>query len=189
MKGVHNAVSEKELKVNHTDTYKWLSYFKKVLLETRKRNSKFYDEKRDPFYFLDNVGTYTFSPYKVVWREQNKRMIACVISTKPSGNLKGKPIIPDSKVLFCPLDDEGEAHYLCAVLSSKPITDLIEGYTLELQRGIDILENIKIPKFDPKNKLHLSLSSLSIQAHNAYLNKQNISAIQDKIDSIVLGLF
>lgn len=188
-KGVHNAVAEDELKVKYTDTYEWLAYFKKVLLETRKRNSKYFDEQRDPFYFLDNVGQYTFSPWKVVWREQNKQMIACVVSTKQESPLMGKLIIPDSKVLFCPLENKDEAHYLCAVLNSKPITDLIEGYTLELQRGIDILENIKIPKYDSKVKLHSTLSVLSLEAHNAYVERKDVSDIQDKIDGMVFNLF
>lgn len=188
-KGVHNAISEDELKTKYTATYEWLVYFRKVLLETRKRNSKFFDVTRDPFYFLDNVGQYTFSSWKVVWREQNKRMIACVISTKQENPLKGKLIIPDSKVLFCPLENEDEAHYLCAILNSKPITDLIEGYTLELQRGIDILENIRIPKFDPKIKLHSVLSSLSLKAHEAYADKKDVSDMQHKIDEMVFSLF
>lgn len=188
-KGVQNEVPEEILKVHYTATYEWLSYFKKELLETRKRNSKFYNDKR-PFYFLDNIGTYTFAPYKVVWKEQGKNMIACVVSTKLDGVLKGKLVIPDSKVLFCGLDNKEEAHYLCAVLNSKPITELIEGYTIELQRGIDILENVKIPKYDSSNRLHTKLSSLSEQAHALYLEGgEGIPVVQDKIDSTVLDLW
>ena len=188
-KGVQNEVAEDILKVNYTATYEWLSYFKQVLTETRKRNSKFYNDKR-PFYFLDNVGTYTFAPYKVVWKEQGKNMIACVVSKKQGGVLSGKQIIPDSKVLFCSLDDMEEAHYLCAILNSKPITDLIEGYTIDLQRGTDILEYVKIPKYISRDRLHNSLSSLSQQAHDLYLKKENgISVIQGKIDNTVLDLW
>ncbi|PKL45327.1 MAG: hypothetical protein CVV39_08060 [Planctomycetes bacterium HGW-Planctomycetes-1] len=188
-KGVQNEITEDILRVNYTATYEWLSYFKKVLKETRKRNSKFYTDER-PFYFLDNIGTYTFAPYKVAWKEQGKNMTACVVSTKYDGVLKGKQVIPDSKVLFCALDDKEEAHYLCAILNSKPITDLIEGYTINLQRGTDILENVKIPKYDSKNKLHASLSSLSERAHNLYLQGGNgIPVIQNKIDNTVLGLW
>ncbi len=188
-KGVHNAISESELKVKYTATYEWLSYFKGILLETRKRNSKFFNEKIDPFYFLDNVGTYTFAPWKVVWREQNKQMVSCVISTNPHELFKGKLIIPDSKVLFCPLDSEKEAYYLSAILNSKIVTDLIEGYTLELQRGIDILENVKIPKFDPKNRLHLMLSLLSRKAHEAFLKNGDVSRIETKINRLALDIF
>lgn len=188
-KGVHNALPESELKVKYTATWEWLNYFRKVLIETRERNSKFYDSKLDPFYFLDNVGTYTFSPWKVVWREQNKRMVSCVISTKSDEPFKGKLIIPDSKVLFCPLEDEQEAQYLCAVLNSKIVTDLIEGYTLELQRGIDILENVKIPKFSQTNNLHILLASLGKQAHEVFTDKIKVAEIESAIDEIVLKTF
>ena len=75
-KGVHNAVPESEMKVRYTDTYKWLAKWRTVLEETRKRNSKFYREGQDPFYERDNVGPYTFSPYKVVWKEQDAQMIS-----------------------------------------------------------------------------------------------------------------
>lgn len=188
-KGPHNGVSESELKVSYTATFEWLSYWKKVLLETRERNSKFYDPKLDPFYVLDNVGLYTFSPFKVAWREQNKQMVACVLSVKPIEPLAGKLIIPDSKVLFCPLQHEDEAHFLCALLNSKPVTDIIEGYTLELQRGIDILENIRITKYDPQNTICQTLSKLSHLAHQKYPSEEDIKAIQSEIDLTATTFF
>jgi hypothetical protein len=188
-KGVENEIPEATLRVDYTATYEWLSYFKDVLSATRKRNSKFWTEKR-PFYFLDNIGPYSFAPYKVAWKEQGKDMVSCVVSTMHDGVLKGKQVMPDSKVLFCPLDDKEEAHYLCAILNSKPITELIEGYTLDLQRGIDILENVNIPKYDSKNKLHFSLSSLSQQAHELYFDGgKGIDSIQKKINGSVLSLW
>lgn len=188
-KGVHNAIPEHELKVNYTLTYKWLSVFKDVLLETRERNSKFYDPEKDPFYFLDNVGEYTFAPWKVVWKEQNKRMTSCVISSKPDEPLSGKLIIPDSKVLFCPLENENEAHYLCAVLSSRVVTDIIEGYTIELQRGIDILQNIAIPKFEYTDATHKQLSELSQLAHELVAEDKDFLYVQAMIDELSLKIF
>jgi hypothetical protein len=187
--GPHNAVSEEDLKLKFTATYEWLDYFRDVLLETRVRNGKFFDESIDPFYALDNVGTYTFSPFKVVWREQNKRMVACVVSSKNGSPCKGKLIIPDSKVLCCSLENELEAHYMCAILNSEPISKIIEGYTIETQRGTDILENIKIPTFDSKNDLHRELSELSLNAHNAYTEGKSLSSYQKRIDELVLDVF
>jgi hypothetical protein len=187
--GPHNAVPEEELKLKFTATYEWLDYFRDVLLETRIRNGKFFDESIDPFYALDNVGTYTFSPFKVVWREQNKRMVACVVSSKNDSPCKGKLIIPDSKVLFCSVDTEAEAHYMCAILNSEPISKIIEGYTIETQRGTDILENIKIPKYDLNNGLHKELSDLSIKAHLAYKKQEGFETVEAKINKLVLKLF
>jgi SAM-dependent methyltransferase len=187
-KGVHNAVTEDTLKVKYTRTYEWLTYFGDVLLDTRRSNSKFFNESLDPFYALDNVGTYTFAAYKVAWREQNKKMVACVVSTKTTEPLKGKLIIPDSKVLFCSLDDEHEAHYLCAVLNSKIVTDVIEGYTIELQRGTDILDTVKIPKFNPDDKLHATLSSLSIQAHKVFADKNSLDTIDKQVNELAFNL-
>ena len=183
-RGPHNGVPESEMKVNWTNTFQWLTKWKKILLETRKRNSKYYEESKDPFYILDNVGTYTFSPYKVVWREQNREMVACVISKKRSAPLANKLIIPDSKVLFCPLESEDEAHYLCAILNSKVVTDIIEGYTIETQRGIDILDNIAVPKYDAKNQKAVDLAMLSKQAHDAYAKGNDTDAIQEEINAL-----
>ena len=116
-------------------------------------------------------------------------MIACVISTKSIAPLAGKLVIPDSKVLFCPMENEDEAHYLCALLNSKPVTDIIEGYTLELQRGTDILRNIKIGKFDSKDSICKELSTLSKIAHKKYPNEKEIKELQEKIDKLALKFF
>jgi len=116
-------------------------------------------------------------------------MVSCVISTNPDEPLKGKLIIPDSKVLFCPLQNEKEAYYLCAILNSKIVTDLIEGYTLELQRGTDILEYIKIPKFGEDNEAHLCLASLSQDAHKIFADKEKLSRIEQQINDIMPSIF
>ena len=101
-KGVHNAVPESTMKVDYTDTYAWLLKWRKILEDTKARNSKFYRKGIDPFYERDNVGPYTFAPFKVAWIEQNTQMIACVVSTAPAGPLAGKLVIPDSKVTIRP---------------------------------------------------------------------------------------
>ena len=186
---IYRGVPESELKINFPQTYNWLLYFHDLLLETRNRSGKFFDEKQYPFYRLDNVGPYTFQPYRVVWREQNKKMISCVISSLNTVALGNKTIVTDSKVLFCSFDDEKEAHYLCAVINSPTIAKIIESYTIDTQRGVDILKNIKIPKYNESNKIHKRLSKISISAHKAYSVRENTSDFELEIDKLVHRLF
>ncbi|MDR1329149.1 MAG: N-6 DNA methylase [Oscillospiraceae bacterium] len=187
--GIYRGVPESELKIRHPKTWEWLMYFHDLLLETRIRSGKFFDEKLYPFYRLDNVGPYTFQPYHVVWREQNRAMVACVVSSIDTAGLGAKTVVTDSKVLFCSFDNEQEAHFLCAVINSPVITKLIESYTIDTQRGVDILSNIKIPKFSNSNKVHIQLAQASIKSHRAYNEKKNIEKIEKAIDTLVESLF
>lgn len=162
------------MKTKFKKTYDWLFHFKDLLLETRIRSAKFFDKDQFPFYRLDNVGDYTYMPYKVLWREQSREMTAAVVSTVNDKFLGNKIVVSDSKVLYVSFDNELEAHYLCGILNSRVIGDIIEAYTIDTQRGVDIVDNIKIPKFDSKNKLHKEMANLSKQAHLAYTNKDSV---------------
>jgi hypothetical protein len=57
-----------------------------------------------------------------------------------------------------------EAHYLAAALNSTPCRHVVQSYIV-LHPDPHILEHIRIPKFDPKNKVHQRLSELSVKAH------------------------
>ena len=146
------------LKVNFQKTYDWLYYFKDLLLETRIRSGKFFDKDQFPFYRLDNVGDYTFYDYKVVWKEQSKKLTSAVISSMDDEYLGNKQILTDSKVLFVPLNNKNEAYYLCGILNSKTIGEIVEAYTIDTQRGVDIVKNIKIPLYDDNNSLNKQIA-------------------------------
>lgn len=188
-KSIYSGVPESELKTRFPKTYNWLNYFHDILLKTRITSGKFFNPKTQPFYRLDNVGPYTFQKYHVVWREQNKCMVSCVVSEIESEYLGLKPVVFDSKVLFCPLDDENEAYYLCALLNSQSIANIIDSYTISTNRGIDVLKNIKISKYDSSNANHVKLAELSKQAHENYKNAASNLTIEDEIEKIVKELF
>lgn len=186
----YRGIPVSELKVKYRKTYEYLNYFHDVLLETRIRNAKFFDENSFPFYRLDNIGDYTWKPYHVVWREQNKKMTACVISSVKDKYLGKKIAVIDSKVLCCSFDNEMEAHYVCAIINSPTISELIDSYTISTNRGVDILKNIAIPKFNKNNEIHEKLSSLSIEAHKCFENdNKEIEKIENEIDLNILKLF
>lgn len=190
-KGIYRGVDEKTLKTNYKQTYNWLLYFKELLLETRIRSGKFFDPKQFPFYRLDNVGEYTFSKYKLLWKEQSKHMTAAVISSLENDLLGKKTVVTDSKVLYVSFDSKEEANYLCAILNSRLIGEIIEAYTIDVQKGVDVVKNINIPMFDKNNSKHTKLAELSIKAHELYLadKKSEIEKIEAEIETIVPMIF
>lgn len=189
--GIYRGIKEEDLKVKYPKTYEWLFYFKELLLETRIRSAKFFDEEQFPWYRLDNVGEYTFKPYHVVWREQNKKMTACVIGSINDKILGEKVVVTDSKVLFCACDNKYEAHYICAIINAPIISDIIDAYTIDTQRGVDILNNIAIPSFNVNNLLHMELAQKSISAHTLLANGklEKIEIIENEINEIVKKIF
>lgn len=82
-------------------------------------------------------------------------------------------------------------HYLCSVLNSNVIEQIIQDYTINTNRGTDIVKNIRIPKFDVNSDIHIRLAQLYMECHRAYKTK-NISAISEfsnQINSLVHKLF
>lgn len=49
-------IPESDLAKNAPETFLWLRYYQKELIETRIQNGKFCNPKLHPFYRLDNVG-------------------------------------------------------------------------------------------------------------------------------------
>jgi methylase of polypeptide subunit release factors len=115
-----------------------------------------------PFYSLFNIGEYTFAPWKVVWREQALPFTAAVV-----GSAFGKIIVPDHKLMIVPLTSEAEAHYVCAVLNSLPVSAAVAAYTIETQIDTHVLDHIAVPRFDSAQPVHRALASASRRAHSA----------------------
>ncbi|MCM1092381.1 MAG: hypothetical protein NC421_00320 [Lachnospiraceae bacterium] len=189
--GIYRGIPDEKLKTTYYRTYDWLFYFHNLLRDTRIRSGKFFDIEQFPWYRLDNVGEYTFMPYKVLWQEQAKSLNCCVVSSISDEFVMDKTVVTDSKVLFVSFDNEMEAHYLCGVLNSSLIEKIIQGYTIYTNRGIDIVANIKIPKFDPENEVHVSIAKISLSAHEAFVLKdtENIKSATSKLDDLVAIIF
>jgi type II restriction/modification system DNA methylase subunit YeeA len=122
------------------------------------------EELNKNFYILDNIGTYTFAPYKVVWKEVSARMIiggfhVAVIEPLQDKFLGEKTVIPDHTVVLIPAGNKDEAYYLAGVLNSMLITFALQ-YAV-----VESISNLKIPKFDPNNELHRRIAELSRRAH------------------------
>ena len=99
------------------------SYFCNYEDKLKKRSSYRRYQAHLPFYMIFCVGDYTFSPYRVVWMEQQnpKKFRAAVISDQNNSIIPNKLLIPDHKLYFANLESEDEAHYLCGFLNSEAV--------------------------------------------------------------------
>ena len=154
------AIPEQHMQSHFPKAFAYLKRFEEML---RKRPAfRRYFKEDAPFYSIFNIGEYTFSNWKVVWREQASGFTAAVVRS-----LEHKPIIPDHKLMLVAVNSASEAHFLCATLNSAPSRLVVASYAVETSMNTHILENVKIPKYSEKNATHRKLSELSQEAHKA----------------------
>ena len=142
-----------------------MEYFSKYRDVLSNRSSLKRYLKNDPFYACWNVGQYTFSKYKVCWREISNRVQSCVLT-----EVNGKNVVPDHKIYFVGLDSEGEAYYLCAVLNAPVVTEIVLNYAESTQIGTHIFDYINIPRYDPNNPDHKRMADISKAAHQSIIS-------------------
>ncbi|MGB9887122.1 MAG: N-6 DNA methylase [Moorellales bacterium] len=186
-------IPEEELLERYPKTYSYLKRFEPVL---RQRAAfKRYFTRKDktgqvvetaPFYSMFNVGDYTLSPYKVVWREQASLMTAAVIAPA-----QDKHVLPDHKLMMVGCDSALEAHYLCALLNSSIVGFAVLSYAITIQMDPHVLETVSIPAFQPALELHRTLAALSCDAHSfAELGEvEALSAVEEKIDKLAAQIW
>ncbi len=183
--------SEATMKDKWPLTFSYLARFRKQLLQ-RTSYKKFHAKSKAPFYSQYNIGHYTFSQYKVVWKRMTNDIYAVVISEikTPFG---WKQVIPLDTTVFFPVDNEMEAHYLCAIVNSKPVRHFIKSFSSP-GRGFgtpSVMEHVGIPKFNPKDPLHQKLAEISKKCHQLKKEgkEEEIKKLEKENDKIVEKLF
>jgi hypothetical protein len=146
---------------HYPNTYAYLKRFEAVLNQRKGFTGWERQFQQEAFYAIQRVGTYTFAPWKVVWRE-----VAHTLDAAVAPPFDDKPTVPDHTLILIDCASNEEAHYLCAALNSSPVRLGVQAYIV-LHPDPHILEHIRIPRFDPKNPVHLRLAELSKQAHEA----------------------
>ena len=180
-------IAEEKLQITYPYTYR---YFYKTdkeinnLLETRGIYQKHLKNVGSPIHSLYDIGEYTFSNYKVVWKALASGMISSVISSIDHELLGKKLVIPDHNVLMTPFNNREEAHYLCGILNSKIVNDFVVAY-ISWFYSSHILEHINIPDFNKNNKDHLLISSISEKAHKV---GQLTSSEQEKLNDLAVSI-
>ena len=148
--------------------------YKSKLKPYRERNIDEAEKKAPPFYWIFNA-THVFSPYKVVWKEiAGKISGKGQFSTAVISEIKGKPFVPDHKLMLVPFENEEIAHYISAVLNSTITQLIVASYAIETSMNTHVLNNIRVPTFDPSNEIHLKLAELSKKAHEVAKEKYEL---------------
>ncbi|MEM1918154.1 MAG: hypothetical protein QW504_05680 [Sulfolobales archaeon] len=217
-----------ELKQKYPDTYGYLYKFKEELksrsikpflsLRNAIRKAKSGLERQqalnkleENFYIVDNIGPYTFAPYKVVWKNiagaiTGKAEFSCAVIGSVSDKYLGiKPIIPNVKLMLIPLNSEDEAYYLSGILNSVITRFIVASYVIETDISTHIVDHIYIPKFDPNNPIHNQISQLSKKAHElakciygevkpSYCSglrspEEELAKVEEQIDILVAELY
>ncbi|MCX8070439.1 MAG: N-6 DNA methylase [Thermodesulfovibrionales bacterium] len=182
-------ISEDYMKTNLPLTYSYLLHFRNSLLE-REAYKKFHSKAKRPFYTQFNISQDTFMNFKVVWKRMSNDIFACVLSQikTPFGF---KTAIPLDTTSFFATNSEAEAHYLCAIINSKPVRDFVKSYSAA-GRGFgspSVMEHVGIPKFDPKISLHSEISEISKKCHQLKAEGKETDELEKKNDELVKKLF
>jgi len=182
---------ESKLKMEFHHTYAYLKQFENVL---RKRSGfiKYFNAVKDPFYSMYNISADTFAPFKVVWRTMGSSIDAAVLEPINSEVGKKKVLIHKNTVMSVALTVKDEAHYLCAVLNSAVTNFIAKSYSVKGGKSFgsaNLLEFIRIPKFQSSKPLHVRLADLSKQAHMLTEKGKDVSGIDADIDKAAAKLW
>ncbi|MFC3852867.1 N-6 DNA methylase [Salinispirillum marinum] len=161
----HSLVPQREmhgdpdLPFDYPNTYQFLEQFKEQL-KVRSSLKRFQQNK--PYYSLWSTGQYTFSPYKVLWREMNnKTFFAAYIGPVEDEILGTKVVVPDHKLYFIPVETEDHAAFLTGFLNSTYVAKAVMAYGSLLSLGSSVAEYLKIPEFDDMDSVHLAISEIA----------------------------
>jgi len=189
--GSQQPYSEEIMKQNWPRIFNYLTEFREILVD-RGVYKHFHERAGNPFYGQRDFGEYTFSNYKVVWKRMSNDIFAAAVSEikTPYGYKKAIPLDTAS---FFATHNESEAHYLCAIINSKPVRDFIKSFS-SAGRGFgtpSVMEHVGIPKFDAKNKLHAKLAEISKRCHQLKNEEKQdeIIKLENSINEAVRQLF
>jgi hypothetical protein len=169
---------------------KTFAYLKRFESQLRKRAAfRRYFREDAPFYSIFNIGEYSFSTYKVLWRRVANVMNAAVIGR--AGCLGRKKVIaPDATCQMVSFESREAAHYLCALLNSSPARLAIQSYIV-LHPDAHVLKNVSMPSFSKDDRLHAKLAELSEAAHKAAVSADmpEVKRIEDQVDRVAAKLW
>lgn len=157
-RGMHG---DPALAVQAPNTFRFLRAFRGEL-EQRSSYRRFQARAGHPFYSLWSTGAYTFSAYKVLWREMGGGSFAAAYVGRIDDPVLGrKLVIPDHKLYFIAVTAEDEAAYLTGLLNAPLVSGAVAAYASQLSLGASVAEYLHLPRYDKANAMHRTLARLA----------------------------
>lgn len=142
-------------------THRFLARFEEIL-ESRSSYKRFQMRAGAPYWSLWSTGEYTFSPYKVAWRELGGGKFAAAYMGHHADPILGRKImIPDHKLYFVPCASRDEAAYLTGFLNAPIVAGAVSAYAAQLSLGASVVEYLLIPSYDESLPEHVELAGIA----------------------------
>jgi hypothetical protein len=151
------------MKRSFPKTFSYLFQYRGLLL-SRKEYKRW--GGAGPFYELYRVGPYTFSSYKVVFKDLTE-FFQCAVT---GAGDDGRVVIPDYTLRMLAFEDGDEAFFVAGLLNSAPCVLALHATSVGVQTQryhASDLEKIAIPSYRSTNRLHKKLVSASRKCHKA----------------------
>ena len=145
------------LRADAPQTFEYLNAFRDEL-ERRSSYRRF--QKGQPFWSLWSTGTYSFAPYKVLWREMGTRFGAAYVGPVDDPLLGRRVVVCDHKLYMVALETLEEAQYLTALLNAPSVADAVSAYASSLSLGTSVVEYLRIPQFVATDPDHRRIAEL-----------------------------
>ncbi len=159
---------------NHTSFSRWFEKTEKIWSERKK--SKVKETLPDWFNYRNKLTTQNVRDnFRVIYNSSGSNLASCVLDINTSklrvDRRSVRGMVVDTTCYHFSAETSTEAHYLCALLNSPTVNELIKRYQPEGSWGarhIHLLpfEASAIPIFEEDDPDHQELARLSIQAHN-----------------------
>jgi hypothetical protein len=134
------------------------------------------------------------SPYKVIFKDLTEVFQCAVVGPSEDIYIGSKTILPDVTLRLIPFESNDEAHYVSALLNSRPVLITLHSSSVGVQTQRyhpSDAEKIFIPKYNPEIKLHKQLVALSKSCHESAAKGQTnqIANLEGEIDKAAAELW
>jgi len=185
-----SAIPEREMQGSYPRTYSYLRQFEEELKKsgifkryfTRRQGGRTIET--GPFYSMFNVGPYTFTDYKVVFREISTTLQCAVV-----GPSRKRVVIPDHKLVLIPASSADEAYYLCGLLNSTILGFIAISYTVPTQFSTHIGQYVSLPPWEPAKTACVEISALARQLHEAVRSGKNVDELESQLDRATARIY